>query len=428
MNDEHTSAIGEEYEIESTLFASIPSTYKVRGKLATAGSTGVFGYNQAGSGSGRGVFGRVDSGANDAAGVRGEAANGTAGAAGDGVVGITDDPGANNTFAAGVRGEASESADTQTAGVYGRTAGTAAGARGVNGLADNASGGKTYGVVGTSFGSGTEAAGVLGAAVDGSAKNYGVEGTTASAGTGAAGVKGSADTAAGQTYGVHGTTASPATDAAGVRGEATESSGTTYGVYGATNSPSGYGVYSADDAWVGGTLDVVGAASANSLSTTNNVDAGNDLIATNDLNIGGYQNIGEVGSTAWLGESDVSVGNSNLIVVPYDQIQRNDRNEFDAGTNRFICETEGQYHVTASVQWGVEAFGSYSETFDLYIYKNDAPVAQLLGQRGRSCSISKTILATDGDEIVIRVEQFTGGSVNLQASQAGTFVTIDKIG
>jgi len=441
MADEEISDI-DQNGIENVLaLASNPSSFKVRGKLTDSGATGVFGYNQAGSGTGRGVLGRVDSPNATAAGVRGEAADGTTGAAADGVVGVTADPGDSTPqYASGVRGKATNSAGTNTAGVYGSSDDTTDGTRGVFGVAENANGGKTFGVVGSTFGGSAGAAGVLGAAVDGATKNYGVEGTTGSAATDAAGVKGSADTASGQTYGVHGTTASPGTDAAGVRGQATEGSGTTYGVYGETNSPNGFGVYSADDAFVSGALDVSGAAFANSLSTANDVSAGGNVSATNDVSAGGrltagtYREIGSVGATIVL-ENSYNPSNNSKDIVPFDAATNDDFGDFDSTIHKYVVSIPGDYHVTASIQFGAEAMTQFSDNFDLFIRLSDSEttndVAQLLDQRGRSGQISKTVYGVREDVAIsvwLKPDSTSTSSPVVESVIDGTYVTIDKIG
>lgn len=422
MTEDDISETDEQHESKQTTLATSPSNYKVQGKLNTTGATGVFGYNEASSGATRGVFGRVDSGDNDAAGVRGVASNGSTFATGDGVVGITEDrgDGQNNEYAAGVRGEATNNSNDQTAGVHGRTNGAGSGARGVNGVADNSNGGKTYGVVGTTFGSGNDAAGVLGTATNGSGRNYGVEGSTASSTTDAAGVKGSSSS--GQTYGVKGVTTSSTTGASGVRGRAAASNGTIYGVYGATDSPGGYGLYTPDDACVVGDLDVSGSATVNSLTSNN------DISASGSLSAGTHQNITDLGLTASRGGSPKTLS-TNQVDVPYDSLDRTDLGQWITSDPQYyyLVPLDGEYHVTATVLLEDEAGSQYTGTFDLYIYLNDTEEAKLLNLTGPSGQVSKTIRAEEDQQIRAKIKVNTT-SVKLLNDRAGSFITIDKIG
>lgn len=225
------------------------------------------------------------------------------------------------------------------------------------------------------------------------------------------------------------------TSGAGVLGRNNASSGTPVGVEGAVpNTSSGFGVVSRDDAKVEGTLDVTGAASANSLSTTGGVSAGGtvsasaNLTTSNDLRVTGKQDVGELGAVVWLGADDVQVADSNLRVIPYAQIQRDDFGAYDDSEYAFVAPEDGKYHVTVNLQWGSEAFSAYSDTFNLYIYLDETPEAQLKSQRGRSTSLSKTFFADESQLITARVEQFTGSSVFLDGSRQGNFMTVDKIG
>lgn len=278
------------------------------------------------------------------------------------------------------------------------------------------------------------ATGVFGYSTAGTGTGRGVLGRVDSSDNGAAGVRGETSSTNGTTYGVQGMTASTSTGAAGVKGEATGTSGAVHGVYGATSSSGGYGVYSNDDAKVAGDLTVTGNASATNVNASNDVTAGSDLHATGDvtaagiLDVAGYQNIGDVGSTAYL-ESDVSVPNNTLTQVPFDTVQVDDRREFDVGGHVHVVQSPGDYHVTSAVRWGTEAFSTFSDEFSLSIMVNDTPRARLFGQHGRGGNISKTLRnLEETDQISIWVEQNTGSGANLRGDQWGTFVTVDKIG
>lgn len=410
MTEEDTSAEDEQDTNSPGTTATTPSTYKVRGKLSDQGATGVFGYNDASSGSSRGVYGRVDSGDNDAAGVRGVAASGTVPDAADGVVGITEDTGDSNNgeIAAGVRGEATNESSLETAGVYGRANGISNEPSGVLGVADNSTALKSYGVVGRTVAQGDDAAGVRGEATNGSGQNYGVEGTTASTDT----------------------------DAAGVRGAANASNGTVHGVYGTTNSSSGYGVYSDDDAMVNGNHEVTGNVSATNVTTSADINAGDDLTATDNLSIGGYQEVGELGSSVYLevaNNEGYEVSSNSLTVVPYNVEVYDDGNEFSVEENEHWhqAQTDGKYHVTANVQW-VDPF-SDPDSYDVIITVTDIEgteqaVAALPGQESRSASISKTIVVEEEERIRVRVKQDTSGPKYLENGKTANFLTVDKIG
>jgi hypothetical protein len=90
--------------------------------------------------------------------------------------------------------------------------------------------------------------GVYGAASAPAGWTIGVHGETAS--TGGDGVYGLATSTTGSGYGVHGVTGSE--NGKGVRGYASAVSGNRYGVQGEVNG-SGYGLYTTDDLYVGGT-------------------------------------------------------------------------------------------------------------------------------------------------------------------------------
>jgi hypothetical protein len=131
-------------------------------------------------------------------------------------------------------------------GLHGQTNSSSGGASGVYGLTHS---GYTYGVYGRTFSSTDFARGVYGHASATSGQTRGVAGRTDSSTDFATAVRGEATATSGQTYGIYGRDSSEA--GRGVYGYAAASSGARFGVGGSVEG-SGWGLYTGDDLYVGG--------------------------------------------------------------------------------------------------------------------------------------------------------------------------------
>jgi hypothetical protein len=315
------------------------ATWKVLGQLDDPTGVGVLGHNTATSGTGYGVEGVTDSPDRGAAGVHGHAAA------------LSPDP----TF--GVVGTTA-SDDNLAAGVYG-DGDQALGVRGISSGDD--------GVFGLSYASGS--AGVYG-------ENKEPSGSS--------------------TNGVRGIARSGADGTAGVKGQSFATSGATYGVFGSASSPDGYGLYSADDARVEGSVSM-GAV-------------GTEVVRTTDLSVPG----------------------STTVTVAYDTVRTDDLNEYDTGTGTWTATNAGDYLVTAQVEWG-QSNMSAGEGLNLYIYRNGSTFAtnyrQSAGSNGPSMNVSKTVRGLGaGDTISVRVSHYNASGMEISGSAQYNWLEISRIG
>lgn len=299
--------------------------------------------------------------------------------------------------------------------------------------------------------------GVLGHAT-GDGESYGVAGISDAAGDSTndvfpAGVYGNA-TGSDITRGVFGE--SDGVDGRGVVGTANQGSGvqhltptdTPIGVLGASDQSSsqsgvsaGYGVIGLAGAQTGAAYGVFGRAESSGgvgISAYNSARDGyalesvGDAITEGDHEVTGAHTVGELGASVDL-TSNITAQTTSTDVV-YDDVDVDDRDEYDASTGEFTCDRAGTYHVEASVMW--DGTPDEGELLKLAIRVNGNqeaadsmrwPTSTSQGQR-ISQDVSKTIRGVSSGD-VIKITAQTGNSShdllnisyysNLQITQIG---------
>lgn len=322
----------------SVTTSAISSAYKVLGQLDDPTGVGVLGHNTSTTGTAYGVEGVTDSADTEAVGVYGNAATAASNAT-FGVVGTT---ASDHNLAAGVFGDGSQ----------------AIGVRGISAGDD--------GVFGLSYASG--AAGVYGESKESSGSS---------------------------TNGVRGIARSDADGTAGVKGESFATSGATYGVYGSANSADGYGLYSADDARVDGSVSV-----------------------------------GSLGAEVTLGTTQTLTSTSEI--VRFDTVVTDDLNEYSTTTGKWTATNAGTYLVTAQIEWNPLNM-SAGEGLFINLYLDGTRVAtnfrQSGGSAGPSMNLSKTIRnVAAGDTVSVWAQKNSSDDMEIYGDSRYTWFEISRIG
>lgn len=277
-----------------------------------------------------------------------------------------------------------------------------AGATGVLGH-NSATSGAGSGVEGVTDSSGTDSAGVRGEATAGSGSTYGVAGYNNSTDFSAA-VYGAvtASSNASATNGVYGY--DPTENGAGVYGF-TDGPGKTYGVYAHTQSADGYALYADGDSKTEGNHEITGD-----------------------------QTVGTLGASVYLSTSQ-TIPDDGRNTVEFDGTVVDDRNEWNnSGNYVFTCATDGDYHVSTSVEWQGN-FPAGTE-HNVYVRVNSSDKARRTQSVDNDTysgildeHVCKTLRGLSaGDEIEVQVSQTSGGSEDLGTGEAETYLTVDKIG
>jgi hypothetical protein len=435
----------------------------VLGRVDAGGGVGVVGVATDASGLTLGVEGVTQSSHNFAAGVRGRAPNGARGVSAfaldeavyaradgkrDGATGVFGEASASTGETYGVRGITrsgrKDTAGQYPAGVYAESLTNADALRAEsNGRAVFVSGGGL--VAQEIFSPGTGFNVGLFAAAEGTAGNP-IQGEA------------SEDTTPGNTEGVFGRTKTPG-DAAndkypiGVRGRAENASGPTLGVQGDIESRTGAGVigvsatsgyffsYSGTKATgVTGVTDkssetpgvaTAAAVEGRSLATTGTAYG---VYSAGDARVTGTLDVDETGASVFL--SNTQSIDDTFGVVEYDTTRTVDSGEFDpGGSYRYRTAAAGDYHVDAAVEFQ----NTPNEGTALELQVKSAGGSVLARETTRvgwtnggsvSLDVSKTI--TDlgaGAEVSVEARQGdTSNTYDLETGRGRTYLTVTKVG
>lgn len=282
---------------------------------------------------------------------------------------------------------------------------SAGGGTAVDGVASAATGSST-GVYGESHSSKYNAIGVEGRLQNSTGSGAGVYGSVYSTGGGVAGTKGRAFNSTGTSYGVEGITDSRTDGAVGVRGEAGATTGEVYGVLGTTNSGTGYGVYTPDDARVGG-----------------------------DFDVGGSQTVGNLGVSAYQSANQTISSGLGTTVIAFDTAVADDRGELDPSTGEFVCAEAGSYRVSAGAEWLDQLPGDTLTQFNIMLNggvhtrMRDDVTGAASATFDVAHRTSRTLRGLSaGDTITIALGQNSGSSKDLLGGKANTWVTIEQVG
>jgi hypothetical protein len=443
----NTATSGESYGVEGVADSAGPGTAGVRGEAtlrSTSGATyGLEGVTQSSNGDSAAVRAYAPDGARglsavadrddavyaksaNGAGVRADAEEGSTTAvvaenlansavtyAGRGVDGRTN---AIGVGAAGVHGRA-ESVSGETFGVHGVTQSPELGAAGVRAEAPNggrglyatATGGAAAyarskeffgGFVGTEDGSriGLYAGNLANTNPSGS--GIGVRGYTQTTGDGSIGVLGKAETSTGSTYGVKGTTQSTDQSAAGVYGRATEGSGVTYGLRGVTDSPEGYGVFTPDDANVGGDLDVGGTVRRNAMT---------------EAHFG----------------SGFTVSSGGQQVLQFDRTAVDEPGAWDTNNYEYTCPSAGHYQVTLNLKF-ISSFSAETVVAPNIRLNGSSSfkwIKEAFAGESWEYSLTQTLVGlSSGDTIQPTIRQESGSSKDMPYDTPGSVMQVRYLG
>lgn len=380
------SAVEEHDHLGDNWEGDSPTNYGLRIEPTSGAQFGIKGYS--GSDNGRGVYGKASSESGEAHGVFGTTAS-------------------SSSTAAGVQGYASSG---KAKGVAGRTASTEG--RGVLGRAQ-ATTGETFGVLGWNDSAGDGAAGVSGKSEAGSGVTYGLLGRSDSyEGFGGLMV---ATADSGNTIGAEGRVESD--NGTGAKGFAVSSDGTTTGVHGKVQSSEGTAVH-AENTEGGQALQADG-----------------DADVTGDLSVGGVSTVGKLGAAAYLGSTTQTIlaSTSETVIVEFDNVVTDDRNEYDSATGVFQADNDGTYLVTTQITWDGNTISSNVPT-EVEIHYDGSPVARnsivtTSSNDHHSLEVSKTIRGvTAGKSITVEVDQEDDSDWDLLTGEANTWVEFTQIG
>jgi hypothetical protein len=242
------------------------------------------------------------------------------------------------------------------------------------------------------------AAAVFGTNTAASGQAWGVRGDTASTGDNAFGVRGEALDGSGAAKGVAGFTYGEDDGAAGVYGKSRGTSGFVHGVKGETDSPAGYGLYTPDDARVGGSIDIRNVGVSAYLSTNQTIDSG------------------------------------PTTTVEFDETIADHFDGLDTPTGVYTIPEAGDYHVSFTVNW-VDSFDADVEiTYDLSV--GDATSFQGIEldttttrkNQEVTQTASRTLFdLTPGDPLGLSVSQDSGSQKTIDSGRK-TYLTVHKVG
>lgn len=341
--------------------------------------------------------------------------------------------------------------DAETTGntaIQGRTDG-----EGWNAVAgfNSATSGWSWGVRGDTDSSDTNAFGVRGISNNGASK--GVGGLSSGTTDGAAGVKGEATGGSGITFGVDGSTSSSNAEAAGVRGQTPEANygvvGEAYdnesnlsslassesaGVFGRSDKTDGWGVaaYSNNNDAVFARTDDAASYALNGFNTGSD---GYAVGAFGNSYVDGYQDVNDIGVSAWLG-SNFTVPDSTATRVPFDNTVRDDfTGGLDTSTGVYEVQQPGDYHVDFLIDWSSTFASGDLIRYDLKINgstsRGIAADTNVTGSTDPARGFSKAIFnLNQGDTIGVSVYQNSGAGMDIYGSGSSeeTYLTIHKIG
>jgi len=233
---------------------------------------------------------------------------------------------------------------------------------------------------------------------------WGVRGDTSSENSDAYGVKGNANSTSSSASpkGVGGETDASGDGAAGVEGVAAASSGVIYGVKGETNSSDGYGLYTPDDASVGGSVSV-----------------------------------SKTGVSAYLANGDQTVGTDTDTTVAFNETAADHFNGMDTSTGVYTVQEAGDYHVSFVIDWSSTFSAGIAIIYDLEI-NGDSSQQGLSADTTTSASgqqvcrtFSRTVFGlSSGDTIEVVVNQNSGSQKDIYGfgDAQETYMTIHKVG
>ena len=193
----------------------------------------------------------------------------------------------------------------------------------------------------------------------------------------------------------------------GILGQNNAPNGTPIGVQGAVpHASGGYGLYTADDARVDGT---VSAATV----TATRVEA--DTVVTADA-----------GTTVWDAWGQ-SIPDGTRTKIEFQSVERDQRNQWDA-TNYAITVTEpGNYLVSAGLYWA--DWPSSGTNNWITVRRNDnIGVVQDFSDGFSQLQASRPVLGVDAnDTFHLDVEQYEGSALDVGGSRISTYLSVVQL-
>jgi len=131
--------------------------------------------------------------------------------------------------------------------------------------------------------------------------------------------------------------------------------------------------------------------------------------------------------------SSQSIADSALATVNLDTIDSDDFNGFDTNTNQFVAPKDGDYFISAAVNWASDSGWSTGDSANIIpqvngnnILNNDTAKVSTGSQTVASTAVVDELVS--GDEIDLRVFQSSGSSKQLSSGVDSTQMTIVFLG
>lgn len=176
-----------------------------------------------------------------------------------------------------------------------------------------------------------------------------------------------------------------------------------------------WGVYTPNNAHIGGGLGIGTALPTASLHVNGNVrivdgtEGTNKMLVSDAAGNASWRNSAINTSFLTRSNSSQTITSNALTIMNFPAEVHDDGNSFS--TNSYVCPSAGVYHFDASVTWS--GFVSASNWMIMYIYRNGTSEAQRITATSTgffSSSISADIKCNANDVITIRVFQLSGSS------------------
>lgn len=125
----------------------------------------------------------------------------------------------------------------------------------------------------------------------------------------------------------------------------------------------------------------------------------------------------------------IANGTPTVLALNTEVFDNDTMHDNTTSNSRFTCNTDGKYFVEASVAWGANTTG---QRF-LSIFKNGGQVIRQVSavpDIGGQCQMQVCALLnlSIGDYVEIRINQSSGGSLDVSAISTSPFFSIVKVG